>query len=68
MSFIFYRNVGYIMRSEKKKKHIKKYYWVRPNMIKLKELMIITNERMLLNLAIYTETAFKIRLDLYTNL
>ena len=37
-------------------------------MIKLKELMIITNERMLLSLAIYTERAFKIRSDLYTNL
>ena len=37
-------------------------------MIKLKELMITNNDRMLLNLAIYTERAFKIRSDLYTNL
>lgn len=54
--------------NEIRKKYIKKYYWGRPNMIKLKELMIITNERMLLNLAIYTESAFQINSDLYTNL
>ena len=54
--------------NEIRKKYIKKYYWDRPNTIKLKELMITNNERMLLNLAIYTERAFKIRSDLYTNL
>ena len=54
--------------NEIRKKYIKKYYWGRPNMIEMKELMIIANERMLLNLAIYTERAFKIRSDLYTNL
>ena len=54
--------------NEIRKKYIKKYYWGRPNMIKLKELMITNNERMLLNLAIYTERAFKIRSDLYINL
>ena len=37
-------------------------------MIKLKEPMVITNEIMLLNLAMYTERAFKNRSDLYTNL
>ena len=50
-----------------RKKHIKKYYWGRPNMIKLKELMQATNENILLNLAIFTEKAFKIRTELYTN-
>ena len=50
-----------------RKKHIKKYYWGRPNMIKLKELMQATNENILFNLAIFTEKAFKIRTELYTN-
>ena len=36
-------------------------------MIKLKELMQTTNERTLLNLALFTEKAFKIRTELYTN-
>ena len=39
--------------NEIRKKYIKKYYWGSPNMIKLKELMTITNETMLLNVAIY---------------
>ena len=36
-------------------------------MIKLKELMQATNENFLFNLAIFTEKAFKIRTELYTN-
>ena len=36
-------------------------------MIKLKELMQTTNERTLLNLALFTEKAFKIRTELYIN-
>ena len=36
-------------------------------MIKLKELMQATNENILSNLAIFTEKAFKIRTELYTN-
>ena len=56
------------MYNEIRKKYIKKYYWGSPNMIKLTELMITVNENMLLNLAMYTERAFKIRSDLYTNL
>ena len=39
----------------------------RPNMIRLKELMQTNNERILLTLAIFTEKAFKIRTELYTN-
>ena len=51
-----------------RKKFIKKFYWGRPNIIKLKELMQTTNESILLNLAILTEKAFKIRTELYTNI
>ena len=39
-------------------KYIKKYYWDRPNMIKLKELMQTNNEKILLNSAIFTEKGF----------
>ena len=51
--------------NEIRKKYIKNYFGGRPNMIKLKKLMIITNERMLLNLAIYMKRAFKMRSGLY---
>ena len=37
-------------------------------MIKLKELMQTTNVRTLLNLAPFTEKAFKVKKELYTNL
>ena len=53
--------------SQIRKIYIKKYFWGRPNMIKLKELMQTTNERTLLNLALFTEKAFKIRTEMYTN-
>ena len=53
--------------SQIRKKYIKKFYWGRPNMIKLKELMQTTNQKIQLNLAIFTEKAFKIRTEMYKN-
>ena len=46
----------------------KKYCWGRPNIIKYKELMQTTNEKIQLNLAIFTEKACTSRTELYTNL
>ena len=51
-----------------RKKYIKTFYWGRPNMLKFKELMQTTNERILLNLAIFTEKAFKDRAEVHINL
>ena len=44
-----------ILYTEIHEKYIKKYYWRRPNMIKMQELMSSNNRNILLNLAIYTE-------------
>ena len=41
--------------------YIKRYYWNRPNILKLKELMSTTNKKTIRNLSIYIEKAFKIR-------
>lgn len=48
-----------------RKTYIHRYFWNRPNMIKLKELMTTENKKTLLNLAIFTEKAFKLRSDTY---
>ena len=42
--------------------YIKKYYWKRPNILKLKEFMSTTNKRILSNLSLYIFTAFKIEM------
>ena len=47
-------------------KYLKRYYWTRPNMLKLKELMSSTNVKEIKYLSIYVEKAFKIRTELYT--
>lgn len=52
---------------EIRKQYIKRYYWNRPNMIKLKELMSSNNKKVLLNLCIFTQKAFKIRALFYSN-
>ena len=41
--------------------YIKRYYWNRPNILRLKELMSTTNKKTIRNLSIYIEKAFKIR-------
>ena len=50
-----------ILYSDLRKQYIRKYFWNRPNMIKLKELMSTTNKRTIRKLSLYTEKAFKIR-------
>ena len=50
-----------ILYSDLRKQYIRKYFWNRPNMIKLKELMSTTNKRTIRNLSLYIEKAFKIR-------
>ena len=51
-----------ILYTKIREKYIKKYYWRRPNMIKMQELMRSNNRKILLNLAIYTEKTFKIKI------
>ena len=46
---------------ELREHYIKKYFWNRPNIIKVKELMLSKNKRIISNLALYIEKAFKIR-------
>ena len=41
--------------------YIKRYVWKRPNVVKLKELMTSTNKRIICNLSLFIEKAFKIR-------
>ena len=41
--------------------YIKRYFWNRPNIVKLKELMTSTNKRIICNLSLFIEKAFKIR-------
>ena len=58
MSSIFiYESILY---SDLRKQYIRKYFWNRPNMIKLKELISTTNKRTIRNLSLYIEKAFKI--------
>ena len=51
-----------------RKQYIKRYYWKRPNILKLKELMSTTNKRILSNLSLYIFKAFKIRWSIGTTL
>ena len=44
-------------------KYLKKYFWNRPNMIKLKELMTSTNIKVIKNLSTYVEKAFNVRTE-----
>ena len=44
-----------------RKQYIKKYFWHRPNMLKLRELMSTKNRTIIKNTAIYIEKAFKFR-------
>lgn len=48
-----------------RKIYIHRYFWNRPNMLKLRELMTTENKKTLVNLAIFTEKAFKLRSDIY---
>ena len=63
----FYFFFECILYTEILEKYIKKYYWRRPNLIKMQELMRSNNRKILLNLAIYTEKAFKIKTDSFSN-
>ena len=42
-------------------KYIKRYFWNRLNVVKLKELMTSTNKRIICNLSLFIGKAFKIR-------
>ena len=54
----------FIQRTTKKVElYINKYYWQRPNMIKLIELVRSENETTLKRLSMYLEKAFKLRHD-----
>ena len=44
-----------------RKQYIKKYFWHRPNMLKLRELMSAKNRNIIKNTAIYIEKVFKFR-------
>ena len=58
-------NVSYIKNL--RRKYIDRFYWNRPSMYKFVELIKSSNSRIVLNLAIYTYKAFKIRnSELYT--
>lgn len=46
---------------ELREKYINKYYWRRPNMLKLTQLFLSENERVLKNLSLYIYKAFEIR-------
>ena len=41
--------------------YIKRYFWNRLNVVKLKKLMTYTNKRIICNLSLFIEKAFKIR-------
>lgn len=47
--------------SDLRKMYIKRYFWNRPNMIKLQELMSSNNKNIIKNTALYIEKAFRIR-------
>ena len=46
---------------ELRMQYTKRYFWNRPNVVKLKELMTSTNKRIICNLSLFIEKAFKIR-------
>ena len=48
---------------ELRKKYIKRYYWQRPNMMKLIELVTSENNNTIKRLSVYLEKAFKLRYD-----
>ena len=48
---------------ELRKKYIPKYYWNRPSMFKLVELLNSTNIKLLRNISIYIFQAFKSRTE-----
>lgn len=50
-----------------RKKYLPKYYWARPNMMKLIELMKTENANLLKKLGAYIEKAFKLRHDILNN-
>ena len=50
-----------ILYEDLRKQYIKKYFWHRPNMLKLRELMSAKNRNIIKNTAIYIEKAFKFR-------
>ena len=52
-----------VLYKELRKKYINKYYWQRPNMVKLIELVRSENETTLKRLSMYLEKAFKLRHD-----
>ena len=54
---------GFHLVLECKKGYINKYYWQRPNMIKLIELIRSENETSLKRMSMYLEKAFKLRHD-----
>lgn len=52
--------------SDLRKVYINKYYWLRPNMVKLIQLLLSENEKVLRNLSIYIFKAFELRnINLY---
>ena len=50
---------------ELRMQYIKRNFWNRPNVVKLKELMASTNKRIICNLSFFIEKAFKIRYGQY---
>ena len=52
--------------SDLRKQYIKKYYWKRPSMIKFIELMKNENVKVVRNLSLFVNKAFKIR-NVYMN-
>ena len=55
----------FLLYADLRIRYLKRYYWNRPNMLKLKELMSSTNVMVIMNLSLYVEKAFKIRTDFH---
>ena len=53
--------------SDLKHRYLKRYFWNRPNILKLKELMSSSNKKIICNLAIFIQKAFDIRATAYSN-
>ena len=51
----------YSLYNDLRNQYIKMFYWKRPYILKLKELVSTTNKRILSNLSLYIFKAFKIR-------
>ena len=47
--------------SDLRRKYLKRYFWIRTNMLKLKELMLSTNTNVIKNLGLFVKKAFKVR-------